>query len=76
MKNFITTDMGLATVLQTTGFKLNGLDRSDLSRIRFLFEHEEGLDQVLAQHYQNELRVSSLTLLSNYRLLKNTIYQK
>lgn len=70
-----TPDLGLASVLQSQGFKLIALDRSDPARIQFCFDNEEGLDQVVAHHYQNQLAVSSLALLSNFKTLKSMIHQ-
>ena len=74
-RDFTTADLGLASVLQSKGFKLITLDRSDPTRIYFCFENEEGLDQIIALHYQNQLHISSLALLSNFKTLKSMIHQ-
>lgn len=73
--DFSTNDLGLASVLQSKGFRLLALDKSDPTRIKFCFELSPGLDEAISLHYQNELPVSSLALLSNYRSFKNMIHQ-
>lgn len=75
MKKFSTTDINLASVCQTVGQKFLGLDKSNPDRIKFLFEATDDFESLLALHYQNELKISSLALLHNFRTFKNLIHQ-
>lgn len=75
MDTFSTADIGLATVLQTVGFKFQGLDKSNPESIRFLFGRNGDLEGVIALHYQNDLKLSSLALLNNFRTFKHLVHQ-
>ena len=74
MKSFSSSDIGIATVLQTIGYKFQGLDRSNPNQFNFIFEVDDGFDEVLSTHYRNELKLSSLALLSNFRVFKNMVH--
>ncbi len=72
---FFTKDIGLASVIQSKDFKLIGLNSQNPHEMYFCFENSKGLDEAINKHYQNNLTVNSLTLLSSFRNLKNLIHQ-
>lgn len=73
---FETTDLGLGTTIVTLGFTLDSLDRSNPSRVRFIFRKQDGLDEVVRAYWQKELAVEPLSYFNNIRLMKNRIYSR
>lgn len=73
---FETTDLGLGTTILTLGFTLDSLDRSNPSRVRFVFKKKGGLDEVVHAYWQKELKVEPLAYFNNIKLMKNRIYSR
>lgn len=73
---FETTDLGLGTTIVTLGFTLDSLDRSNPSRVRFIFRKQDGLDEAVRAYWQKELSVEPLSYFNNIKLMKNRIYSR
>ncbi len=71
---FSTSDLGLATVLLTLGHKLLELDKSNVKRVRFVFEREENTEKVMSDYFNDKIKLPAQTLLNNHKNLKNRIY--
>lgn len=71
---FSTQDLGLSAALVTSSFPIDHLDKSDLSKIKFVFVREEGLDEIVQLYWANELKLSLLAYFNNLKMLKNRIY--
>ena len=72
--NFYTFDLGLATVLVTMGYELLELDRSNPKKVRFEFKRERNIEQVMADYFDDKIKLPVQTLFNNQKNLKNRIY--
>jgi len=73
-KNFSTYDLGLATVLVTLGYKLIKLDKTNPKKVRFVFEEDKKIEQVMMDYWNDKMKLSALALFNNQKMLKNRIY--
>jgi len=73
---FETTDLGLSTTIVTLGFRLHSLDRSNPSRVKFVFRREDELEDIVRAYWQKELSVEPLSYFNNIKLMKNRIYSR
>ena len=73
-KNFSTYDLGLATVLVTLDYKLIKLDKTNPKKIRFVFEEDAKIQKVMADYWNEKIKLPALTLFNNQKMLKNRIY--
>lgn len=71
---FSTFDLGLATVLVTLNYELLELDRSNPKKVRFVFKRERNIEQVMADYFNDKIKLPALTLFNNQKNLKNRIY--
>jgi len=72
--NFYTFDLGLATALVTMGYELLELDRSNPKKVRFEFKRERNIEQVMADYFDDKIKLPVQTLFNNQKNLKNRIY--
>ena len=73
-KNFSTYDLGLAAVLVTLDYKLIKLDKTNLKKIRFVFEEDAKIQKVMVDYWNDKIKLPALTLFNNQKMLKNRIY--
>jgi len=73
-KNFSTYDLGLATVLVTLNYKLIKLDKTNPKKVRFVFEEDKKIEQVMMDYWNDKMKLSALALFNNQKMLKNRIY--
>jgi len=73
-KNFSTYDLGLATVLVTLGYKLIKLDKTDIKKIRFIFQEDKKIELTMLDYWNDKIKLPALTLFNNQKTLKNRIY--
>jgi len=72
-----TTDFTIASaIISSFNIYPEFLDRSDPSRIRFIFPKLEGLDQLLNAYWKRELKVELNSYASAQKFLKNQIYNR
>jgi len=76
MKYFQTSDFPLSTTLISNGFKLDHIDRSDISRVQFCFERSEELDENVQAFWRGDLRIEPKTFCVNQKLLKSQLYSQ
>lgn len=74
MESFITSDLVLASTLSALNFQVIDLDRSDESRIGFVFEDTEELQEVVNKFWKEELRLEPLMLFNSMKLLKRRLF--
>lgn len=70
---YITADIGIASVLLTKGFKLTGMNKNNPKRVFFEFKEEENMDQCLMAYTNGQCEVDAYTFYSNLKMLKNRI---
>ena len=75
-KHFETSDLGLATALVTFGHPLEALNRNDPHRVVFSFTRTAGLDEVVQEFWQRNLKIEPLAYFNNIKLMKNRIYSR
>jgi len=73
-KNFSTFDLGLATVLVTLGYELLELDKTNPSKVRFIFKGNKDIEQAMLDYWNDKVELPAQTLLNNQKMLKNRIY--
>ncbi len=73
-QDFSTFDLGLATVLVTLKYELLELDRLNPKKIRFVFNRANGIEQMIADYWEDKIELPAQTLLNNQKTLKNRIY--
>jgi len=73
-KNFSTYDLGLATALITLDYKLIKLDKTNPKKVRFVFEEDKKIGQVMVDYWNGKTKLPALTLFNNQKMLKNRIY--
>lgn len=71
---FSTFDLQLASVLITLGYKLLKLDKTNPKKVRFMFERERGIEQVISDYWEDKIKLPAQTLFNNQKMLKNRIY--
>ena len=74
IKTITITDLNLAATLTAIGYKLIDLDRTNSKRVAFIFEYNEKIKQSINDYWNNEIKLSALTLFNAQKLLKNRLY--
>lgn len=67
-------DLGLAATLVTTGFSIVSIDRSNPSRVVFIFKDNPDIQANIDSFWAGRLRLPADQLLNNMRTLKSRIY--
>lgn len=70
-----TCDLNLATTLIYFWYPIQDINKSNTSRIEFIFNDTERLSDILDKYYRKQLQVEPISFLSNLKLLKQRIYQ-
>ncbi len=71
---FYTFDLGCSAALISVGFELVSLDKENPRKVRFIFERENSISEMVDQYFAGNLEVSARTLFDNIKMLKNRIY--
>lgn len=72
---FITSDLTLATTI-SLNFPITFIDRSDSSRVEFIFDNSPELNQFIEAFWKNELRIEPKQFSNQLRIIKARIYDK
>lgn len=76
-KYFNTPDLTTAaTIVTVLNMEPDHLDRSDPSRIRFVFQNTESLDQLLDQYWRKQLKVEPISFAMAQKFLKQQLYNR
>ena len=73
-QQFLTFDLGLATCLVSLGYELWNFDKTNPKKVQFIFKRANGIDMVVNDYWQDDLRINARTLFDNQKMLKNRIY--
>ncbi len=71
---FSSFDLGLATVLITLAYELLELDRSMPKKVRFVFRREKNIEGVMADYFNDKIKLPAQTLFNNQKNLKSRLY--
>lgn len=76
MKNdhFQTSDFTLAISLVTVGFVLTNLDKSNPSKVQFIFDRNSALDNTIQAYWSKQLKLEPQIFSSNQKMLKTRLY--
>lgn len=69
-----TTDLSLSTALCVCGYQIEVMDRSDPSRVVFIFRRNEFLDDVVRLFLAHELKVDAGTYFNALKNIKTRLY--
>lgn len=70
-----TSDYQLAATLLSLDFKMEGLDKSDPTRMQFIFEDSPELEEVVGKYWGKTLKVEPNALWNNFKIIKNLLYE-
>ena len=73
MREFRTTDLGIAATLLHEKYHLVDLDRTK-SSVEFVFEDSDELQDSIAKYWKDELACPAQSLLSSFRKAKRLLY--
>ncbi len=73
-KAFQTYDLGLASSLVSLGYQLADLEKSNPRKVLFIFQKEDGIDEVIGDYWSDNLQVNARSHFDNIKMLKNRIY--
>jgi len=73
---FSTFDLGLATVLVTSGYELLELNKSNPKRVKFIFKYKNYIEQVMTDYFNDKIKLPAQTLFNNQKMLKTRIYSE
>lgn len=73
-KYYSTSQMSLACAISLL-FPIEAIDRSNPSKVEFLFKREEGLDDVIESFWKREFKVDALGYFNQLKVLKSRIYE-
>lgn len=73
---FITHDLGVAAALIVQDCQLVSLDKSERSRVKFIFKGSEDVNQGIQDYWDNKLQGSLQEYFNAIKRLKNQIYSE
>lgn len=73
---FSTFDLALAAYLQTRGYILESLDRSDPRKVAFIFTRGEDMDQSIREFWNRRQSVEPTAYFDAIKHLKSQIYSR
>jgi len=71
---FITSDLNLTTVLVTSNFPLEKIDKENSKKVTFYFARSNKLQEIVDRYWRLELKIEPQDLFNNLKSLKNRIY--
>jgi len=75
MKNKISiSDLCVASVLITLGYKLLKTDKTNPKKVVFVFESDEAIQKVMNDYWNDEIKLPAQTLFNNQKMLKTRIW--
>ena len=74
IKKYFTSDLALSTTLFTLNFQPVSIDRSDLKKVKFIFNKNKDLITTIEKFWAGELLVEPVKFYQCLKLLKGRIY--
>ena len=75
-KVYETSDIYIATILLTLGYQLDSVNKENPKRVVFNFAEEDEIEQTVKDYKDRRLRPEPMQLFTNFRYLKNRIYEE
>jgi hypothetical protein len=73
-KLFSTSDLGLASSLISTNYTLINLNKLNPKKVLFIFQKDDGIDEVIEDYWSDNLQVSARSYFDNIKMLKSRVY--
>ena len=73
---YSTYDLGIASSLVSKGYELISLDKANRQKVKFIFQNEPGIDELVESYWIDKLEVKARTLFDNIRMLKNRLHSE
>lgn len=74
-KLYSTHDLSCAAAINLF-YKLWAIDTSNPKKAKFLFERQEGLDDLVQSYWSNTLKVSPLSYFQQLKVIKSRLYEQ
>jgi len=71
---FTSSDLALVTTL-SLWFPIDSINKTDPTKIIFLFKREDGVDKTIESFWKKELLVEPLTFFNQLKIIKTRIYE-
>jgi hypothetical protein len=71
VKYFETSDFQLGSTLLSLGYKFEALDSADLSRLKFCFIRDDGLDEAVQAFWRGDIRVEPKIFCYSQKIIRN-----
>lgn len=73
---FTTYDLGVSTALLCAGFQLLSVDKADPRKALFIFQKEDGIEDVADRYFSDRLEVKARSFFDHLKALKNKLYSE
>lgn len=73
---FTTYDLGVSTALLCSGFVLLSVDKDNPRKALFIFQKEDGIEDVADRYFSDRLEVKARSFFDNLKALKNQLYSE
>lgn len=76
LKDFSTSELGLATAIVCLGYELREIKRiaPSSNKVVFIFVAPEEVEQIVQNYWSNKLAVDARSMFENLKMLKSRIY--
>ena len=74
MNQFHTFDIFLASTLESMGFPVECLDRTNPNKVGFYFKRDEALDNAVQGYWAKTLRLEPQEVFTHLKMLKNRLH--
>jgi hypothetical protein len=71
---FSTSDLGIATALVSLGYEVPLHDKSNPTKVIFIFEDRNNINEAVKKFWSNQLPVDARTFFENTKMLKSRIW--
>lgn len=72
--DYCTYDLGCSAALISSGFEIKSLDKANPKKVRFIFNYQTGIEEIVNDYFSDKLKVSARKFFDNTKMLKNRIY--
>ena len=73
---FSTYDLGVSTALLCLGFELLSVTKDNPKKALFIFERQEGVEDITNQYFSDKLTVKARSYFDHLKALKNKLYSR
>ncbi|PIY58640.1 MAG: hypothetical protein COY98_00950 [Candidatus Yonathbacteria bacterium CG_4_10_14_0_8_um_filter_43_17] len=73
---FTTYDLGVSTALLCAGFQLLSVHKADPRKALFIFQKEDGIEDVADRYFSDRLEVKARSFFDHLKALKNKLYSE